>query len=158
MTYLLISAIPTNPAASSNDDPILGKPVLSSFGDTREANHTTVEIIEDCFDKIPCKTHNELSGKHIPYAKSTFVYKGIDAYTLKNLDDAAKLTDGFEKVLNRIEEPIGLEAVLDVTEFLDLLSELVYDCQRAGETVTVTITKLVDLVDAGIDDLPKSGE
>lgn len=158
MTYLLISAIPTNPAASSNDDPILGKPVLSSFGDTREANHTTVEIIEDCFDKIPCKTHNELSGKHIPYAKSTFVYKGIDVYTLKTIDDAEKVTDGFEKVLDRLDEPVGLETVLDTSEFLDLLKELTYDCEQAGETVTVTVTKLVDLVDAGINDLPKSGE
>lgn len=158
MTYLLISAIPTNPAASSVDDPVLGKPALSSFGDTREANHTTVELIEDCFDKIPCKTHNQLAGKHIPYAKSTFVYRGIDAYTLKTMDDAEKLTDGFEKVLDRIDEPVGLETVLDVVEFLDLLTELLYDCEQAGETLTVTVTKLVDLVDAGINDLPKSGE
>ena len=158
MTYLLISAIPTNPAASSAEDAILGKPALSSFGDTREENHTTVELIEDCFDKIPCKTYNELSGKHIPYAKSTFVYRGIDTYTLKTMDDAEKLTGGFEKVLDRIDEPVGLETVLDVVEFLDLLTELLYDCEQAGETLTVTVTKLVDLVDAGIDDLPKSGE
>ena len=154
MTFLLINAIPTTPAASSSDDPILGQPALSTFGDTREANHTTVELLNDCFDKLPCKTHNQLAGKTIPYAKSTFVYKGIDTYTLKTLKDCDKVTDGFEKVLLGIDEPVGAEAVLDVADFIDLLSELVYDCEQAGETVTVTVTKLVDVAEAGLDDLP----